>query len=94
MVKCWMVDDMAEESAIAAVLEGNESQQKVWTACGATLPNRAAPGTIRAFVPVNGGANDQRKRVFKLIHAAGPAESRWEQSAPAHEIGLIFPDLG
>jgi nucleoside diphosphate kinase len=79
MVKCWLVDDMAEESAIAAVLEGNESQ-KVWTARGAMLPNRAAPGTIRAFVPVNGSANDQRKRVFKLIHAAGPAESRWEQS--------------
>ena len=45
MVKGWLVDHMAEGAAIAAVLEGDEAQEKVRTACGATLPT--APGTIR-----------------------------------------------
>ena len=63
MVKSWLVDHLAEGAAIAAVLEGNEGQEKVRLACGATLPNRAALGTIRFDYTCDSpaAANEERR---------------------------------
>jgi nucleoside-diphosphate kinase len=94
LVKGWLVDHMAEGPAIAAVFEGNEAQLKVRAACGATMPNRAAPGTIRFDYSCDSpaAANDEKCPVFNLIHASDPGESRGAQSAADYEITVIFPE--
>jgi nucleoside-diphosphate kinase len=95
MVKGWLVDHMASGAAIAAVLEGNEARVKVRAACGATMPNRAAPGTIRFDYSSDGPAlaNDEKRPVYNLIHASDPEEKRGGKSASDYEIGVLFPEL-
>ena len=95
LVKTWLVDHMASGPAIAAVLEGNESRTKVRAACGATMPNRAAPGTIRFDYSSDSPAlaNDEKRPVYNLIHASDPSETRGAQSAADYEIGVLFPEL-
>ena len=96
MVKGWLVDHMASGAAIAAVLEGNEAQEKVRAACGATLPNKAAPGTIRFDYSCDSpaAANDEQRPVFNLIHASDPTESRGGLSAASSGADLHFRRLG
>ncbi len=95
MVKTWLVDHMASGPAVAAVLEGSEAPAKVRAACGATMPNRAAPGTIRFDYSSDSpaAANDEHRPVYNLIHASDPEEKRGAQSAAEYEIGVLFPDL-
>jgi nucleoside-diphosphate kinase len=50
LVKGWLVDHMSKGPAIAAVLEGNEAQQKVRAACGATMPMTGRPGRMAVVV--------------------------------------------
>lgn len=95
LVKGWLVDHMSSGMAVAIVLEGNEVQTKVRAVCGATLPNRAAPGTIRFDYSVDSPslANDERRPVFNLVHASDPSEKRDGKPAAEFEIGILFPQL-
>jgi nucleoside-diphosphate kinase len=95
MVKGWLVEHMAGGHAVAAVLEGNEARAKVRAACGATMPNRAAPGTIRFDYSSDSpaAANDEKRPVYNLIHASDPDEMRGSISAADYEIGVLFPEL-
>ena len=95
LVKGWLVEHMASGPAVAVVLEGNEAQPKVRAACGATLPNMAAPGTIRFDYSSDSpaAANDEKRPVYNLVHASDPTEKRGTQGAAAYEIGILFPEL-
>ena len=94
-VKRWLVDHMSSGPVIAVVLSGNDAQSKVRTAAGATLPNKAAPGTIRFDFSTDSPslANDEKRPVFNLVHASDPSEKRGELLAAAYEIGLLFPEI-
>jgi nucleoside-diphosphate kinase len=95
LVKTWLVDHMASGPSVAAVLAGNEAWAKVRAACGATMPNRAAPGTIRFDYSSDSpaAANDERRPVYNLVHASDPSETRGAQTAADFEIGILFPEL-
>jgi nucleoside-diphosphate kinase len=95
LVKNWLVDHMSSGPAVAAVLSGNDAQAKVRLAAGATLPNKAAPGTIRFEYSTDSPslANDEKRPVFNLVHASDPTEKRGELLAASYEIGLLFPEL-
>ena len=69
---------MSSGSAVAAVLSGNEAAKKVRLACGATLPNVAAPGTLRFDYSTDSPAlaNEEKRPVYNLIHASDPTEKR------------------
>lgn len=94
-VKRWLVEHMSSGPAVAAVLSGNDAQSKVRTAAGATLPNKAAPGTIRFDYSTDSPslANDEKRPVFNLIHASDPTEKRGAVLAADYEIGLLFPEI-
>lgn len=95
MVKGWLIDNMSSGPSIAAVLTGNEAALKVRIACGKTLPNMAAPGTIRFDFSTDspGIANDEKRPVYNLIHASDPEEVRGEKGAVDYEIDMLFPEL-
>ena len=95
LVKGWLVDHMKSGTSIAVVLEGNEAPQKVRTACGSTLPNKAAPGTIRFDYSADSPtpASAEKRPVFNLIHSSDPDEVRAKTSAAKYEIKLVFPNL-
>jgi nucleoside-diphosphate kinase len=95
LVKDWLVDHMKSGTSIAAVLEGNEALQKVRTACGSTLPNKSAPGTIRFDYSADSPApaTAGKRPVFNLIHSSDPEEVRGKVSAAQYEIKLVFPKL-
>lgn len=94
MVKGWLVDHMSSGLAVAAVFGGNDVQAKVRTTCGATLPNKAAPGTIRFDFSSDTPAlaNDEKRPVYNLIHASDPTEFRGSEAAAQYEIRTLFPD--
>lgn len=95
LIKDWLVDHMKSGTSIAAVLEGNEAPRKVRTACGSTLPNKAAPGTIRFDYSADSPtpATAGKRPVFNLIHSSDPDEVRGKASAAKYEIKLVFPKL-
>jgi nucleoside-diphosphate kinase len=93
-VKTWLVEHMSSGPAVAAVLVGNDAGAKVRLACGATLPNKAAPGTIRFDYSTDSPslANDEKRPVYNLIHASDPTEKRGSVNAVEYEIKLLFPE--
>jgi nucleoside-diphosphate kinase len=95
LIKDWLVDHMQSGTSIAAVLEGNEASVKVRCACGSTLPNKAAPGTIRFDFSVDSPtpATAAKRPLFNLIHSSNPDEVRGTASAAEYEIKLVFPEL-
>ena len=95
MVKQWLVDHMSSGESIAAVLEGNEALTKVRLACGKTLPNVAAPGTIRFEYSSDSPplANEEKRPVYNLIHASDPDEFRDGEPGVEYEVNLFFPEL-
>jgi nucleoside-diphosphate kinase len=94
-VKQWLVEHMSSGPAVAAVLGGNDVQSKVRLTAGATLPNKAAPGTIRFDYSADSPslANDEKRPVFNLVHASDPTEKRDGLSAASYEISLLFPEI-
>lgn len=94
-VKQWLVEHMSSGPAVAVVLSGNDVQSKVRTAVGATLPNKAVPGTIRFDYSTDSPslANDEKRPVFNLVHASDPTEKRGALIAADYEIGLLFPEI-
>jgi nucleoside diphosphate kinase len=76
--------NLPQGAAVAAVLEGNEAQLKVRTACGATMPNRAAPWTIRFDYSCDSptAANDEQRPVFNLIMPRTLRRTGMERAQP------------
>lgn len=88
MVKAWLSDHMSSGRCVAAILQGNEAATKVRKACGATLPLKADPGTIRFDFSSDSPAlaNKEKRPVYNLIHATDPDEA----GALAKELSYIF----
>lgn len=95
LVKKWLVEHMSSSGSVAVVWGGNEALTKVRAAIGKTLPNIAAPGTIRFDFSSDSPrlANDEGRPVFNLVHASDPEEERDGKSAFEYEAELIFPGL-
>lgn len=95
LVKKWLVEHMSSDGSVAVVWRGNEAVSKVRTSVGKTLPNMAAPGTIRFDFSSDSPrrANDEKRPVFNLVHASDPDEVRDGRQAAEYEIGLVFPGL-
>lgn len=96
LVKKWLVEHMSAEPSVAVIWRGNEAVAKVRTAVGKTLPNIAAPGTIRFDYSSDSPrlANDEGRPVYNLVHASDPDEVRDGMAAAEYEIGLVFPNGG
>ena len=92
VVKARLVDHMSSGLAVAVVLIGIDCRTKVRITCGATLPNKAAPGTIRFDFASDSPnrANDENRPLYNLIHASEPSETRDDLAAADFEIDLIF----
>ena len=71
-----LVEFITSSPIIAAVLEGPNAVEAVRATNGATNPQKAAPGTIRADFGIDMGRN--------LVHASDSPENA------AREIGIFF----
>lgn len=95
LIKEWLAKDMSSGQVVAIIIEGNDIRKKARLICGATLPNKAAPGTIRFDFSSDtpSMANDQRRPVHNIIHCADPEETRDGKSAFDYESRIIFPEV-
>ena len=86
MVNKWNMDLLSSGPVIAMVLEGNHAVENVRRITGATLPNFAAPGTIRGDYSIDSPvlANERKRPVKNIIHASGNKEEA------EYEIELWF----
>lgn len=85
-VRGWLIEFMQTTPVVAAILEGVHAVSAVRKIVGSTLPVFAEPGTIRGDFSVDAPtvANEGRRPVRNLIHAAGSVEEA------AREVALWF----
>ena len=85
-VREWLNDFVASGPVAAFVLQGTHAVSVTRKLVGDTLPFRAAPGTIRGDFSADSPtvANQQKRPVHNLVHAAGSLEEA------AFEIALWF----
>jgi nucleoside-diphosphate kinase len=85
-VRDWLVQSMMSGPVMPIVLEGPHSIEIVRKIVGHTLPQKAAPGTVRGDYSFDSAAlaNKNQRPVNNLIHASGNAEEA------EHEIELWF----
>ncbi len=86
MIKEWLISYWCSGPVVLMVLEGNRAIENVRRLTGPTLPNLAAPGTIRGDFSLDSPelANKERRPLYNIIHASGDA------SEAKNEIGLWF----
>jgi nucleoside-diphosphate kinase len=79
---------MQSGPVIALLLEGVEAVAKVRQIIGATLPNAAAPGTVRGDFAHQTRVSSEisGKAVMNLVHASGNSDEA------KYEVGLWFSD--
>ena len=82
----WNVDFLTSGPIVAMVLEGVHSIEAIRKLAGVTVPNLAAPGTIRGDLSSHSALsyNVQKKAIYNLIHSSGNKEEAEE------EISLWF----
>jgi len=91
MIREWLVSYVTSGPTVACVLQGAHAVEVVRKMAGETMPNEAAPGTIRGdFSTVSAiAANAMRTAVKNLIHASSdPAEAKREIAAWFSETEL------
>ncbi len=83
MIKGWNVDYLTSGPIVALVLEGVHAISVVRKLCGFTLPANADPGTIRGDFSITSPivANELKRAVRNLIHAAGDPEEAAQETA-------------
>ena len=82
MVRSWFANYLTSGPVVAVLLEGNHAIDQVRTMIGHTLPNLAAPGTIRGDYSTDSPvlANAAKRAVKNLVHASGtPQEAKFEE---------------
>lgn len=86
LVNRWNMEMLSSGPVVAVVLEGNHAISNIRRLVGHTLPNFAAPGTIRGDYSVDSPvlANQRKRPVKNLIHASG------NQEEAEYEIALWF----
>ncbi|MBI2667849.1 nucleoside-diphosphate kinase [Candidatus Woesearchaeota archaeon] len=72
----WNVDFLTSGPIVAMVLEGVHSIEAVRKLVGVTVPNLAAPGTIRGDLSTHSALsyNVQKKAIYNLVHSSGNKE--------------------
>lgn len=87
-IQSWLVDFLISGPVFAFVLEGPHAVEVVRKICGFTLPQKAAPGTIRGDYSFDSSsmANLSKRPIRNLIHASGDVEEA------EFEINLWFSD--
>jgi nucleoside-diphosphate kinase len=87
-IQKWLVDFLTSAPVFAFVVEGPHAVEVVRKIVGATLPSRAAPGTIRGDYSFDSSAlaNLSKRPIRNLIHASGDKEEA------EFEINLWFGD--
>ncbi|MEI6596679.1 MAG: nucleoside-diphosphate kinase [bacterium] len=95
LIKGWLTGDMSSGMVVAFIVEGNDVEKKARLICGATLPNKADPGTIRFDFSSDTPsiANDQRRSLRNVVHCADPEEMRDGKKAFDYETQIIFPEI-
>jgi nucleoside-diphosphate kinase len=86
MINNWLIDYINEGPVVAFVLEGYSAIKVARKVTGSTLPNEAAPGTIRGDLTHDNPelANYYDRPMRNLVHASGnPQEAE-------NEINLWF----
>jgi nucleoside-diphosphate kinase len=76
IVKKWNEDFLMSGPVFTMVLQGVNAIERVRSLAGATVPTRAAPGTIRGDYSLDSAvaANQRNRTIYNLIHASGSAE--------------------
>ncbi len=87
-VRRWLTEFMRSGPVFAFVLEGPHAIEVVRKIVGATLPQKALPGTIRGDYSFDSSylANSNARPVKNLIHASGNMDEA------TFEVGLWFDD--
>lgn len=95
LIKDWLARDMSSDSVVAFIIRGNDIRKKARLICGETLPNNAAPGTIRFDLSSDtpSMANSDKRPVHNIVHCADPEEMRDDKSAFDYESRIIFPEI-
>ena len=88
LVQSWLVDFMVSSPVVAMVYEGPHAIELVRKIRGATMPLKAAPGTINGDFSFDSAAlgNAQSRPIKNLVHASGNEEEA------KFEIGLWFTE--
>jgi nucleoside-diphosphate kinase len=76
MINQWLIDYINEGPVVAFVLEGYSAIKVARKVTGSTLPNEAAPGTIRGDLTHDNPelANFYDRPMKNLVHASGNAQ--------------------
>lgn len=87
-IQSWLVDFLISGPVLAFVLEGPHAIEVVRKISGATLPSKAAPGTIRGDFSFDSSAmaNLAKRPIRNLLHASG------DKKEAEFEINLWFSD--
>lgn len=88
MLQKWLVEFITSDPVLAIVLEGPHAVELARKICGATLPSKALPGTIRGDYSFDSSAlaNEGKRPIRNLIHASG------DKAEADFEVGLWFSD--
>jgi nucleoside-diphosphate kinase len=94
IVKKWNEDFLISGPVFAMVLEGVNAVERVRTLCGATVPTKAAAGTIRGDYSLDSAieANKRSRTIYNLIHASGSVEEAEVEIALWFKPNEIFKD--
>lgn len=76
IVKKWNEEFLTSGPVFAMVLEGVNAVERVRALAGATVPTKAAAGTIRGDFSLDSAieANKRSRTIYNLIHASGSVE--------------------
>lgn len=77
----WNIEFLSSGPIVAMVLEGTHVIEAVRKLAGVTVPNLAAPGTIRGDLSSHSALsyNIQKKAIYNLVHASGNKEEAEEE---------------
>jgi nucleoside-diphosphate kinase len=76
IVKKWSEDFLMSGPVFAMVLQGVNAVERVRSLAGATVPTKAASGTIRGDYSLDSAiaANQRGRTIYNLVHASGSVE--------------------
>jgi len=87
-IRKWLVDSLKSGPVLALVVEGPHAIEVVRKIVGHTMPQKAAPGTVRGDYSFDSAylGNINKRPIRNLIHASGSKEEA------ELEVGLWFSD--
>lgn len=88
IIRQWLVDFLKSGPVLALVIEGPHAIEVVRKIVGHTMPQKAAPGTIRGDYSFDSAylGNVNKRPIRNLIHASG------NKDEAEFEVGLWFSD--